>query len=183
MNIVADLEKLEDQYYGDWEEEKGPLVKALTEMHVEAGEDEDTFNRFLMQSASRFGGTYIPYLFWDKLSYFYENPDERIYLHELLGVFSDSNFDDDEQKKMKPLLVTYFAREKDFEINKLRAKVIDKAHPTVREYFLKLLSFVERNQKATGMYCEKFELLKDIHPDFTLLNLPITQLKEKLQGV
>ena len=183
MNIIAELDQLEDKFYGEWEEEKTPLLKEMTELHSKAGEDEDLFNRFLMQSSERFGGSYIPYLFWDKLSYYYESPDERAYLHELLKVFANSNFDAEEQKKMKPLLVTYFAKEKDFEINKLRAKVIDKAHPTVKEYFLKLLSFVEKNQKATSMYCEKFELLKDIHPDFDLLNLPITQLKEKLQGV
>ncbi len=182
MDFVAELEKLEDKFFGDWEEEKAPLIKELKVLHTEAGEDEDGFNRFLVQSAERFGGTYIPYLFWDKLSYFDENPDERIYLHELLRAFSVSNFEEEEQKLMKPLLVTYFSKEKDFEINKLKAKVIEKAHPEVKEYFQKLLSFVEKNKNATEMYREKFDMLKEFYPDFELLNLPITQLKEKLRG-
>ncbi|MEO0899646.1 MAG: hypothetical protein AAFY71_24765 [Bacteroidota bacterium] len=182
MEFVAELEKLEDLYYGDWEEDKAKLIKELTKLHLELGEDEDTFNRFLVQSAERFGGAYIPHLFWDKLSYYYENPDERIYLQELLRAFSVSNFDEEEQKLMKPLLVTYIAREKSFELNKIKAQTVDKAHPEVKEYFQKLTTFVEKNTKATEMYSEKFELLKDIHPDFELLNLPITRLKERMKG-
>lgn len=182
MDFVAELEKLEDLFFGEWEEGKEPLIAELKKLHAAAGEDDDEFNRFLVQSAERYGGAYIPYLFWDKLSYFYETPEERIYLQELLRAFSVSNFEDEEQKLMKPLLVTYFSQEKDFELNKLKAKVIDKAHPEVKEYFMKLMSFVEKNKKATEMYAEKFDMLKAFHPDFDLLNLPITQLKEKLKG-
>ncbi|MCI4666810.1 MAG: hypothetical protein MRZ79_01520 [Bacteroidia bacterium] len=182
MDFVAELEKLEDLFYGEWEENKEPLIAKLKEIHSVVGEDKDQFNRFLVQTAERFGGTYIPYLFWDKLSYFFDTPEERIYLQELLRAFSISDFEDVEQKLMKPLLVTYFSKEKDFELNKLKAKVIEKAHPEVKEYFVKLMNFVEKNAKATGMYAEKFDMLKAYHPDFELLNLPITQLREKLKG-
>lgn len=183
MDIVKELEALEDQFYGAWEEDKSQLVPGLLEMHMRAGEEEDLFNRFLVQTAERFGGTYIPYLFWDKLAYFFDQPDQRIYLQELIRVFSNGNFEEEEQKKMKLLLVVYFATEKEFEIAKVRAQVVDKTHPTVRDYFLRLMEFVEKNQKATEMYVEKFKLLREVHPDFDLLSLPITQVKEKLQGV
>lgn len=180
MDIVKELEKLEDKYYGEWEEDKAPLIVELTELHKSVGEDEDSFNRFLVQCAERFGGSYIPYLFWDKLSYFIDTPEERYYIQELIKAFINSNFDDDEQRMLKPLLVTYFAKEKVFEINKLRAILIDKAHPDVREYFMNLLNFIEKNAKATEMYCEKFQILRTVHPDFSLLRMPISELREKI---
>ncbi|MEO0473334.1 MAG: hypothetical protein AAF206_27225 [Bacteroidota bacterium] len=181
MDIVKELEQLEDKFYGEWEEDKGNLSAALLSLHISI-DDPDEFNRFLVQSADRFGGAYIPYLFWSKLSTFInDNPDARIYIQQLLKAFVDSNFDDDEQRRMKPLVVTYLAREKDFEIDKIWTKTVDKAHPSVQEYFQKLRNFVNKNQKATEMYCEKFMLLKDSNPDFDLLGLPITQLRERLQ--
>lgn len=181
MDIVQELQKLEDQFYGDWEESREALVKAISPVHKEAKKDADLFNRFLVQTADRFGGTYIPYLFWAKLADFLQDEEQRTYLQDLMGKFADSNFEEEEQHELKPLLVVYFAKEKVFEINKIRALIIDKAHPEVKDYFLKLLNFTEKNQKATDMYCEKFDLLKGIHPDFELLGLPITQLRDRLQ--
>jgi len=182
MSIVSELEKLEDKFFGEWEEDKKPLIDALKEIHRREGEDGDAFNRFLVQVAPMFGGAYIPYLFWDKLSFFQENPDERLYIQQLLKNFVDSDFEEEEQVLMKALIVVYFYQEKDFETNKIKSLVIDKAHPSVREYFHKLLSFVEKNQKATEMYNEKFILLKNIFPNFDMMNLPITQLREKLKA-
>ncbi len=180
MDIVKELEQLEDKFFGEWEEERMPLVQALTDLHIQTQDDRDAFNRFLIQAAERFGGVYIPYLFWQKLSEFIDTSEERAYLQELIKVFIESNFEDEEQRKLKPLLVVYFAKEKDFEVDKIRTQYIESAHPQVREYFHKLLRFVETNKKATNMYIEKFEMLRDAFPDFELLNLPITQLKEKL---
>ncbi|MEL6252138.1 MAG: hypothetical protein AAFR87_09020, partial [Bacteroidota bacterium] len=91
MDIVKELEKLEDKYYGEWEEDKGPLIEEMTKLHMSVGEDEDSFNRFLVQTAERFGGSYIPYLFWDKLSYFIDTPEERYYIQELIKAFANSN--------------------------------------------------------------------------------------------
>lgn len=179
MDIVKELEKLEDKFYDEWQEEAGELVSGIEELHKYARQDKDTFNRFLVQTAERFGGAYIPYLFWEKLSDFHSEPENRVYLHQLIKTFINSNFDEEEQMKMKPLLVTYFAKEKEFELGKIRALVVDKSHPEVREYFYKLLSFVEKNQRATEMYCEKFDLLIGTFPDFDILGLPITQLRER----
>jgi hypothetical protein len=179
MDIVQELEQLEDKFYGEWDEAREPLVQALTDHHIKVVDDRDGFNRFLVQTAERFGGIYIPYLFWQKLGEFLETPEERAYLQELIKTFIESNFEEEEQRKLKPLLVVYFAKEKDFEVDKVRAQYLDRAHPEVREYFQKLLTFVKRNEKATNMYIEKFEMLREAFPDFELLNLPITQLKEK----
>lgn len=181
MDLAKELDKLEDSYYGEWEENKEPLVAALKELHLVARKDESGFNRFLVLTADRFGGAYIPYLFWDKLSDFLSVPEERTFLQQLLKAFVNSGFDEVTQKMMKPLVVVYLAKEKRFELDKIRAIHIDKAHPEVREYFQKLSSFVEKNQKSTEMYCEKFAMLTNIHPDFKLLSMPITQLKERMQ--
>ncbi len=183
MDFIKELQAMEDKFYGEWEEDRNTLIPELTQLHLNAAEDANGFSRFLVQVSDMFGGIYIPYLFWDKLAYFLKAEEQRTYLQDLMLKFSNSNFEEEEQSKMKLLLVVYFAHEKEFEINKIRAKVIDKAHPEVKEYYLKLLNFTEKNQKATNMYCEKFGLLKDIHPNFDLLGLPITQLKERLQGV
>ncbi len=183
MDIVDQLQNLEDKFYGEWEENREQLVAALTNLHLEAAEDQGKFSRFLVQTADRFGGIYIPYLFWDKLAYFLHAEEQRSYLQDLMVKFANSNFEPEEQSKMKLLLVVYFAKEKEFEINKIRAKIIEKSHPEVKEYYLKLLNFTEKNQKATDMYCEKFELLKGIHPDFDLIGLPITQVRERLEEV
>lgn len=181
MDFIKQLQKLEDKFYGEWEEDRDVLVSELSKLHKEASADPDTFSKFLVHSADMFGGIYLPYLFWEKLSQFMKAEEQRTYLQDLMIKFSNSNFEEVEQSRMKPLLVVYFAKEKEFEINKIRAKVIDKAHPEVKEYYHRLLSFTEKNQKATNMYCEKFELLSEIHPNFELMALPITQLKEKLQ--
>ncbi len=179
MDIVKELEALEDKYYGEWEEDKSALIPAMEALHKQASEDSETFNRFVVQSAERFGGAYIPHLFWHKLSDFLETPEERAYLQDLIRAFTESNFEPEEQKLLKPLIVVYFAREKDFESDKVKVRYLDHAHPEVREYFMKLLSFTQKNRKSTEMYMEKFELLKGMHPNFELLNLPITQLREK----
>lgn len=179
MDIVKELEQLEDKYYGEWEEDKAALMEALEPMHKELLSESESFNRFLVQTAERFGGAYIPHLFWQKLSDFLKTPEERTYLQELIRVFAESNFEEEEQKKLKPLLVVYFAKEKEFEHAKMQTMYFDKAHPEVKEYFMRLLNFTQKNQKATEMYVEKFDLLQSIFPDFDLLSLPITQLREK----
>ncbi len=182
MEIAKLLDDLEIRFEDvDPDEHRNEIIPALTEIHLKAGEEEDTFNRFIMQVADRFGGIYIPYIFWDKLSEFLEAPLERAYLFEITKAFANSNFYEIDQRNMKPLLITYFAKEKQFEINKMIALLFDKSHPTVKEYFHKLIQFVEKNKKSTEMYCEKFDILKNIHPNFDLMALPITQLKDRFQ--
>lgn len=181
MDIIQELEQIEDKYYGEWNEDKATLISEMMALHKREWADTDRFNRFLVQASDRFGGAYIPYLFWAKLSTFVgDEPDDRFYIQQLIQSFVDSNFDEEEQRIMKPLVVTYLSQEKEFELNKVWTKIIDNAHPSVKEFFQKLLSFTQKNQKSTEMYTEKFMMLKDMHPNFDLLGLPITQLREQV---
>lgn len=181
MDIHKVLDELEEKYYGDWAENKETLFAELDKIHREISPDRDLLNRFIVQINDRFGGAYIPFVFWDKLAEFLSKPEQRTYLYEIIKAFANSDFDEEEQKRMKPLLITYFANEKQFEIDKIHTLVIDKAHPSVKEYFFKLFNFVRKNQRSTEMYCNKFMLLKNIHPDFEMMAMPITQLKDQLQ--
>lgn len=181
MNIHQVLDELEEKYYGEWEEDKDMLISALDTIHREITADRDALNRFIVQVNDRFGGAYIPHVFWDKLAEFLSMPEQRTYLYEMIKAFTNSDFDEEEQKKMKPLLITYFANEKQFEIDKIHTLVVDKAHPAVKDYFYKLFNFVRKNQRATEMYRDKFTLLKNIHPDFEVMDMPITQLREHVQ--
>ena len=181
MDIVKELDALEDQFsIDDIDEQKEELIQKIQELHLVAMEDPDTLNRFTVHSSGRFGGIFIPYLFWIKLADFIEDQQERHFLQDLIKAFANSDFAEEEQKMMKPLVITYIAKEKSFEIDKLQTLVIEKSHPQVREYFQKLIAFVDKNQRSTEMYCEKFMLLRELAPNFKLMSLPITQLKEQL---
>ena len=180
MDLKEYLDQLEDKYEGEWAENRDEIIEALTEAHKQAAEaDEESFNNFTMQTASRYGGVYIPHLFWSHLNRFFDNPDNRIYIQSLIRHFADSDFEDEELHKMKPLLITYFSNEKPFELDKLWAVVIEKTHPLVKEYFEKLMAFVEKNRASTNLYIEKFKLLRTLHPDFETFALPVTELKER----
>ncbi len=184
MDIVARLNDLEDKYPDlEIEGAKAALIEDLSALHQEAMNDRDDLSRFTVQAAERFGGAYIPYLFWDRLALFFDDPFERDYLFQLISALASSNFEEEEQRLMKPLLITYFAVEKEFERDKIHAQIADKAHPAVRDYLIKLFTFVEKNQRATDMYREKFEMLRSLLPSFDLLQMPITQLREQLEGV
>jgi hypothetical protein len=181
MDMNKELDELEEKFYGEWGEDKDMLRSELDKIHRKVTADRDALNRFIVQIKDRFGGAYIPYVFWDKLAEFLAKPEQRTYLYELIKSFTNSDFDEAEQKKMKPLLITYFANEKQFEIDKVHTLVVDKAHPSVRDYFYKLFNFVRKNQRSTEMYCDKFLLLKNIYPDFDMMDMPITQLRDQLQ--
>jgi hypothetical protein len=49
----------------------------------------------------------------------------------------------------------------------------------VKEYFAKITTFVSKNKNSTDTYLEKFRILMETYPDFELLGLPITKLKEQ----
>ncbi len=180
MDLPKLLDDLEDKYGpGEPEENKAALIQELYDIHMQTISDEDLLNRFTVLASERFGGVYIPYLFWVKLSDYYEYELDRSYLFTLLKAFANSNFSIEEQKMMKALIIIYFAREKEFEINKYFTLHMSDIHPNVKEYFQKLLQFVEKNKKSTDMYCEKFEILKDVQPDFDLMNTPLSKLKQQ----
>ena len=161
---------------------KLPSLRKLKVHFIEAvktgGEPYDTF---ASQSRNRVGGIFIPYIFWVHLKQFTDEGQSRDPLFHDILAFTKSDFEEEETKKMKSLLITYFAQEKEFEIDKIQNLIIDKSHPSVQEYFRKLITFVKKNQTSVNMYIEKFQMLKDRNPDFELLKLPVMKLKERLE--
>jgi hypothetical protein len=177
MDIAPKLDQLEEKFAGEWSENRETIIKYMTPLHKKMLEESsETFHRFVTEVGPRFGGVYIPFLFWSLLSRFYEDPDERIYVQKMIEYFANSDFEEEDQRKMKSMLIVYFKLEKEFELDKLIALVLGKSHLSVQEYFQKLLSFVDKNQSATQMYCEKFDLLRFKFPDFELMAKPLTQL-------
>lgn len=181
MSLEKDLDTLEDKYYGEFEEDRTAIVAELSALHKADLEANDrVFSDFSRTVITRFGGAFIPYIFWTELQEFAKDNSRRGNLMDTIRAFTESGFEEIEVKKMKPLLITYFTMEKEFEIDKLFTLVINKSHPSVGEYFQKWLNFVEKNKSSVEMYVEKFNLLKGMYPDFGLLATPVTKLKEKL---
>lgn len=182
MDILEKLNEIEEKYAESIDTAREDAISEMAAYHQQVAEETpEEVDRFVIMAADVLGGIYLPHLFWYKLGEYYDgNQDARIFLQELIKIFTESNFEEDEQKRIKSLLIAYMAKEKEFELDKIRTIIVDKAHHTVREYFHKLFHFVQKNKKATGMYCEKFALLKDYQPNFELLALPVTKLKEML---
>lgn len=184
MDFDSTLDALEEQYYNELEENKEAILPTLIEVHQAVLQNEDeTLTYFSEAIKERFGGIFIPYIFWMELVTFAEDQSNREKIHELIDTFTQSNFEVEEVKKMKPLLITYFALEREFEINKLKTLIINKAHPDVQEYFRKIVSFSEKNKTSVDMYKEKFDMLNKFYPNFELLKLPVIKLKEKLAAL
>lgn len=182
MDILEKLNEIEEKYAESIDDTRNEAIAEIAAFHQQVVEDEpEEVDRFIIMAADVLGGIYLPHLFWYKLGEYYDgNQDARIFLQELIKIFTESNFEEDEQKRIKSLLIAYMAKEKEFELDKIRTLIVEKTHHTVRHYFYKLFDFVEKNKKATEMYCEKFALLKDYQPNFDLLGLPVTKLKEML---
>lgn len=180
MSLETILDTLEQKYYAELGENKAVMSKELTRIYKEISGQEPLREAFLTQVMHRFGGMYTPYVLWFRLSDFFRNEETRAKVHEVLDAFCDSEFEEEETKKAKPLIITYFSKEKEFEVDRLKLLLLPKKHPKVQEYFEKLLNFVERNKSSVDMYIEKFIMLHDRMPDFDLLAVPVTKLKEKL---
>ncbi len=181
MEIEEVLDQIENQFFGELEENREsviPVLKDLHQQYIAQGPTEtQEFEKIIV---GRIGGIYIPYLFWKSLSEFLKNNETRNQLYFLIEGFTQSSFDEIEQKLMKPLLTTYFDAEKEFYVDKIMDLVVPKAHPSVQEYFTKLKEFLTSNKNSVSLFKEKFDLVKDIEPDFELLKMPVTRLKEKM---
>jgi len=184
MDIAKKLDSLEDQYYGAWEEDSAKLIAELKPLHQElAAKDPDGFQEFKFRVINHFGGAYIPYMFWTELHTFIDEPaDSRTFLQVSLRSFANSDFGEEEQQKLKPLLITYFTIEKEFETNKFFTLIIAKMHPTVKDYFRMTLNFQEKNTRGTEVYKQKYMLLRGFYPDFELFNQPLSALRDSLSA-
>ena len=183
MNTSNILDTIEEKYYGDLDEDKSQLIPVLKELHQKVQDNEEYDSEaFAADIAGRFGGAYLPYVFWEQLYLFTQGNNNRKTLQELITTFSTSDFEEPETKYMKILLIVYFNIEKSFEINRTKELIIAKAHPEIQEYFNKLLTFVEKNERSVKMYMDKWNMLRSKFPNFERLNMPIKQLKEEAQN-
>lgn len=184
MSLEELIEQLEEKYYGDWEEDRGPVIEVLLPIQREALESGiDAFRGFADMVMDICGGIYIPYIMWVELAWYLDNLEERDRIFTTIESFVNSGFEEIERKKMKSLLITYFAIEREFEVNKVKVLIVEKAHPTVQEYFRKVQNFVAKNKTSVDNYLEKFQMIKSIDPDFSLLRMPVIKLKEHLTAL
>lgn len=181
MSLTKTLDKIEDKFYGELEEDRAQVIAELSELHKAAlSKGMDDFRKFSSEVMEVCGGIYIPYITWVELAIFIDNEENRGRIYEIVAAFVNSGFEEPERKKMRSLLITYFSLEREFEVNKLLTLVVEKAHPDVREYFRKIQDFVAKNKTSVDMYIEKFQMLKDHDPDFNLLRMPVIKLKAHL---
>jgi hypothetical protein len=173
------ITRIEEKAGMDVEENRDQVLDDLKKLCLDLkAKGADEYRMFRNQVLEVGGGVYIPYIFWLELGEYFHNVNHRTILFEVIQAFCTSAFEEEERRKMKPLLITYFANEKEFEMDKIQGLIIDRAHPVVKEYFQKITSFVTKNKNSTGAYLEKFKILMDEYPDFELLSLPVSKLKE-----
>jgi len=181
MTLEEQLEAIEKAYFDDEEENKEAVLEALQGIHQSVLKasiaEAEPFKRALAKSC---GGILIPYLFWFELLQFYDHKTNSDFIQELLKIFAASNFDDDEQRFLKPLIAIYFFHETEFQLDKFQTKVSLPAHPLVNQYFEQLMRFSQSNQSSIETYLEKIKLLRRYYPDFELFNKPINRLREEL---
>ncbi len=182
MSLKETLDQLDELYY-DEEASREQVIEVLSEWHEQSlSEGLEEFRSFSDQARGHCGGVYIPFLLWTELSNFLDSPDDRSHIFSLVKAFVDSDFEDVEKKRMKALLITYYAMEREFELSKVQNLIVEKSHPTVQEFFRKVRNFVNKNKTSVEMYIEKFKMLHEYAPSFDLLRMPISKLKEHLKA-
>jgi hypothetical protein len=181
MSLAKTLAQLEERYYDELEEDREVVITELAVLHQEALQKGIAeFRTFAAEAMQVCGGVYIPYIMWVELAQFIGDQGNREQMFGIIDAFVNSGFEEEEKKKMKSLIITYFAIEREFEVNKIFTLIIEKAHPAVQEFFRKAQTFVAKNKTSVDMYIEKFNMLKKGYPDFELLALPLIKLKEQL---
>ncbi|MFM2375124.1 MAG: hypothetical protein RLZZ165_221, partial [Bacteroidota bacterium] len=132
MGLAETLAQLEEKYYGELDEDRDEAIAELAELHVEAlKKGISEFRKFSEEAMKVCGGIYIPYVMWVELGEFNDHQNNREQIFKIMQAFVNSGFEEEERKKMKSLLITYFAIEREFEVNKILTLIVDKAHPAV----------------------------------------------------
>jgi translation elongation factor EF-G len=181
MSYLEQLETIDRFYQEHEDDKKAEVVAALKKIHVALLKSPDDLKVFYDKTQVICGGIYIPYLFWMELIKFLDHPVNSQLMFDLIQAFANSNFEEEEQNNMKPLLAVYFKIERPFNVDKIKAYIVDKSHPQVRYYLRSILQLVEADAKAVDVYKEKVLMLKRYFPNFETLKLPLSQLKEELQ--
>ena len=176
------LDKIENEYLEN-EDDKAGTQTALDEVHRQVWGTPLAVD-FRDQAIHICGGTYIPQVLWVELAQFNADPDtdksnrERVF--DTIRAFTESDFDDDLKNRFKPLIIVYIAMEKQFELDRVKSFIVDKAHPQVKEFFEKMIQFVSKNPASVLTYQRKFGMLKNHFPDFELFSQPLVRLEEEL---
>lgn len=177
--IATKLEAIEDAYYEN-DENAEQAIAELKALHQSLVSDPKAHAIFLRSAAGVCGGCYLPYLMWVALAQYTQDEAHRELIFHLMESFTNSDFSEELQQQLKPLVVVYFYKEKSFELDKLHSKVINRAHPDVVAYFDTMKTFLEKNSKAVEAYRKKFGMLMSSFPDFERFDLPVSQLEEEL---
>lgn len=182
MTFEEQLEAIENAYFDADEENRDDVIDALKTIHKQVLKlKPDDALEYKRELAGACGGLMIPYLFWFELIRFLDQADNSELIQELLAKFATSNFEELEQKYLKPLVAIYFSKETEFQLDKFDSRVVNTAHPEVQQYFRRLLKFVHStNQASLDAYQQKLSLLKPYYPDFEMFNQPISRLREEL---
>jgi hypothetical protein len=174
------LENINAEYYEGEEINKAQLLENIKKIHLSLLRSPKELAEFIDFAAANVGSIYLPYLFWIELSKFMDNRYNPELMYQMIEAFSNSDFEKEECNKMKPLLVVYFALEKEFYTDRIKSYIIDKAHKTVQDYFHNIFKFVAHNKNAVEALIKKIQMLKKYYPSFELLELPVQELEEKL---
>jgi len=182
MQLAEQLDAIQAAWLEADGENREETLEALRELHQSLLAQPEALAEFNHAAITLCGGLYIPYIFWFALRAFLHNPspEHRAAIYKIIEAFATSNFEEQEQKIMKPLLIVYFDKEKEFEVDRVKAYIVDPAHPGIRQYFQKLFRFVEVNRSSVDTFLEKFRLLEDYFPDFDLYGMPLNRLREHL---
>lgn len=181
QQLAEVLDQIE-QIYFEHDEDRRIAIDAFRELHQQVLADNDLREEFEYQVLTKAGGEYIPHVFWLALGQFLrtKQAEGRKQLFECLEALVESNFSDDLKGELKPLLVVYLANEKQFELDRVMSRIVEPAHPAIKEYVEKLVAFVPKNQHSVQTYKQKFDLLRDSFPDFERFALPLPRLQEEL---
>ncbi len=182
MTFEEQLDAIERAYFDADEENRDEVLEYLQGVHKQILKlPAEQARPYVLALASCCGGLMIPYLFWYELLRFLEQDSDSSLIQELLRRFANSNFDEHDQKLLKPLVAIYFYHESEFQLDRFETQVINTSHPEVQNYFKKLLKFAQSGNAASiEAYEEKLRLLKPYYPDFDSFNLPVNRLREEL---
>ncbi len=177
--LEESLDQIEAQYAES--EDADAAIESLSALHRSLLDDPELLETFRLNALTACSGHYLPHLLWVALSQFDTEPEaQRKKIFEVCKALADSDFDDRLQAAMKPLMVVYFSKEKEFEIDRVHSRVVDGSHPKVKEWFDKSIGFVQKNSHSAQAYVHKFNLLKGRFPDFDRFNMPVARLEEEL---
>lgn len=183
MSLTEQLDELDQQYYENEEEEAENCVAALKKLHQSVLKRPEDLATFRQKAPQVCGGNYLPYLVWMELAKILDGEKGRDQLIEYLKAFVLSDFGEELQQKMKPLLAVFYAYDRQFEIDRVNAAALRDAHPMVLEYFQRMQQFATQNKAAVKAYYEKLQLLKGYFPNFDLFDLPVPELEEYLESI